>query len=53
MQEGTRKLWHGLREHATHWVSGGILLALTGLALEEWLARAVHGLHITENALHQ
>lgn len=48
----TRKLWHGLREHATHWVIGGILLALTGFAPEEWLAHTVHGLHIPESVLH-
>jgi adenylate cyclase len=41
-----------LREHATHWVIGGLLLALTGLAPEEWLARAVDGLHVPANVLH-
>jgi adenylate cyclase len=52
MREGTQKLWHGLREHATHWVVGGTLLAVTGFAPEEWLAHTVHGLHIPESVLH-
>jgi adenylate cyclase len=52
MKEGTRKLWYGLREHATHWVIGGTLLALTGFAPEEWLAHTVHGLHIPDSVLH-
>ncbi len=52
MQKAIRTLWHGLREHATHWVIGGSLLAVTGFAPEEWLAHTVHGLHIPENVLH-
>jgi adenylate cyclase len=52
MHEGTIKIWRGLREHATHWVIGGMLLALTGLAPEEWLAHTVHELHIPESVLH-
>jgi adenylate cyclase len=44
--------WHALREHATHWVVGGVLIAATGFAPEEWFARTVERLHIPENALH-
>ena len=52
MEESTGRLWQRLREHAGHWVAGGIVVALTGLAPEEWLGRAVHELHVPENALH-
>jgi hypothetical protein len=52
MQKTIRTLWHGLRDHATHWVIGGSLLAVTGFAPEEWLAHTVHELHISENVLH-
>ena len=52
MHKESSPVWHVLREQATHWVIGGILLALTGFAPEEWLAHAVHGLHIPEGALH-
>jgi hypothetical protein len=41
-----------VREHATHWVIGGTLLAATGFAPEDWLAHTVHGLHIPDNILH-
>src|SRR6185437_5463566 len=44
--------WHALREHATHWVIGGVLIAATGFAPEEWFARTVEHLHIPENVLH-
>ena len=46
------RVWHALREHATHWVIGGVLLAATGFAPEEWFAHTVHGLRIPENILH-
>ena len=52
MGETHKPIWHGLREHATHWVIGGLLIASTGLAPEEWLARTVHGLNIPDNILH-
>jgi adenylate cyclase len=52
MQEKTGRVWHALREHATHWVVGGALIAATGFAPEEWFARTVEHLHIPENALH-
>ncbi len=45
-------LWRAVGEHATAWVVGGVLLAATGFAPEEWLARTVHGLHIPESVLH-
>ncbi|MGA3397976.1 MAG: hypothetical protein ABSC95_02050 [Acetobacteraceae bacterium] len=47
------RVWHALREHATHWAIGGVLIAATGLAPEEWLARALDDLRIPGNALHQ
>ncbi|HTW72415.1 MAG TPA: tetratricopeptide repeat protein [Acetobacteraceae bacterium] len=46
------RAWHAVREHATHWAVGGILLAATGFAPEEWFARAVDRLHISEDTLH-
>lgn len=45
-------VWRALGEHATAWVVGGVLLAATGFAPEEWLAHAVDGLRIHENVLH-
>jgi adenylate cyclase len=51
MGESSARLWHRVREHATHWVIGGVLLAATGFAPEEWLARTVHGLHVPEDVL--
>ena len=47
-----RPHWHVLREHATHWVVGGVLIAATGFAPEEWFARTVEHLHLPENVLH-
>ena len=52
MQIGFHKLWHSLREHATHWLIGGFLIALTGTAPEHWLAHVIERLHISESALH-
>jgi len=52
MHRESRPVWHTLREHVTFWVIGGILLAVTGFAPEEWLARAVDGLHAPESVLH-
>ncbi len=52
MHRDSRPVWHALREHATFWVIGGMLLAVTGFAPEEWLARAVEGLHVPDNVLH-
>jgi hypothetical protein len=48
-----RPLWHALREHAVHWVVGGVLLSLTGFVPEEWVAHTVHGLHMPDSILHQ
>ena len=50
-REGSH-LWRAISEHATAWVVGGVLLAATGFAPEEWLARTVNGLHIPESVLH-
>ena len=52
MEKTAGRLWDALREHATHWVIGGVLIAATGFAPEEWLARTVEHLHVPENALH-
>ncbi len=52
MHRESRPAWHTLREHITFWVIGGVLLALTGLAPEEWLARAIDRLHVPDNILH-
>jgi hypothetical protein len=45
-------LWRAISEHATIWVVGGVLLAATGFAPEEWVARTVNGLDIPESVLH-
>jgi TolB-like protein/tetratricopeptide (TPR) repeat protein len=45
-------LWRTVGEHATAWMVGGVLLAATGFAPEEWLAHTVRGLHIPESVLH-
>jgi hypothetical protein len=50
--QGSKPLWHTLREHAAHWMIGGGLLALTGFAPEEWVAHTVRGLRIPDSALH-
>jgi len=52
MPKESRPVWHALREHVTVWVIGGMLLAMTGFAPEEWLARAINGLHVPDNVLH-
>jgi len=41
-----------VREYATHWAIGGVLIALTGFAPEEWLGRALDALRIPSSALH-
>jgi hypothetical protein len=41
-----------MREHAVHWVVGGVLLSLTGFVPEEWVARTVHGLRMPDSILH-
>ncbi len=50
-KEGHR-VWHAFREHAVHWMVGGVLLSLTGFVPEEWVAHTVHGLHIPDSVLH-
>ena len=52
MEEVHHGLWHKIREFATHWAVSGALIAITGLAPEEWLAHAFHHLHIPEETLH-
>src|SRR5689334_2434580 len=52
MEKKEGGFWHSLRDHATHWAVGGILIAATGFAPEEWFARTVEHLHLPENALH-
>ena len=47
-----KSFWHGVREHAIHWLIGGVLLAATGFAPEEWFAHALHEVNISEAALH-
>src|SRR5579863_5292305 len=47
-----RPLWHAMREHAVHWVVGGVLLSLTGFVPEEWVAHVVHGLRMPDTVLH-
>jgi adenylate cyclase len=52
MEREGSALWHALREHAVHWVVGGVLLSLTGFVPEEWVAHAVHGLRMPDSVLH-
>ena len=44
-----KHLFQAAREHVTHWAVGGACLVLTGFAPEEWTARLVHWLGITEH----
>ena len=48
----TSSFWHHLRETITHWFVGGVVLLITGLVPEEWLARAVEKMHFSAAALH-
>jgi adenylate cyclase len=52
MGEHSTRLWHRVREQASHWMAGGVIVALTGLAPEEWLGHAAHRLHIPDSVLH-
>jgi adenylate cyclase len=52
MGEQRKGVWEHVREHATHWAIGGVLIALTGFAPEEWLGHALDGLRIPSGALH-
>jgi TolB-like protein len=52
MGEHRKNVWEHAQEHATHWLVGGAILALTGFAPEEWLARTVDTLHISPAVLH-
>ncbi len=52
MTELTKGFWHRLRETVTHWIVGGVVLLVTGLVPEEWLARMVEKLHVSAGALH-
>jgi TolB-like protein len=44
--------WHRLRETVTHWFVGGVVLLVTGLVPEEWLAHTLERLHVSSSALH-
>ena len=52
MADEKKPVWHVVREHALHYVIGGVFLSLTGFAPEEWLARAADGLRLPQEALH-
>lgn len=47
-----RGFWHRLRETLTHWFVGGVVLLITGLVPEEWLAHALEKMHVSAAALH-
>jgi TolB-like protein/protein involved in temperature-dependent protein secretion len=38
MEKGHHKVWHTVREYATHWSIAGAILAVTGAAPDHWLA---------------
>jgi pimeloyl-ACP methyl ester carboxylesterase len=52
MTENPGRVWHLVREYATHAAIGGAIVTLTGFAPEEWLARVVHATHLPEDMLH-
>jgi TolB-like protein len=52
MPHEKKPVWHVVREHAIHYVIGGVFLSLTGFAPEEWLARAANGLRLPQDVLH-
>jgi adenylate cyclase len=45
-------VWQTVRDHVTHWLVGGVIIAATGTAPEEWFGHALHALHIPGDALH-
>jgi hypothetical protein len=50
MEKIAGRLWRALREHATHWAVGGLLIAATGFAPEEWFARTDEALAALRDA---
>lgn len=52
MAQERKSTWHTAREFATHWLVGGLILAATGFVPEEWLARALGELRISDSVLH-
>jgi adenylate cyclase len=42
MEEPQHRLWHTVREFATHWSVAGAILAATGAAPEHWVADVMH-----------
>jgi hypothetical protein len=52
MHRLVEKLWDQLREKASHWIVGGVVVALTGFGPEEWFAHLVHSFNISDGALH-
>jgi TolB-like protein len=47
-----KRIWHVAREHLTHWIVAGAILAATGAAPEHWLADLFHDVHLPTEALH-
>ncbi len=42
MKKAHHRFWHIVREYATHWTIAGLIIAVTGVAPEHWLAEAAH-----------
>ena len=52
MRRPIKHIWHTGREFLTHWAVAGIVVAVTGVAPDHWMARLVDDLHIPDGALH-
>ena len=52
MQHTLKRIWHVAREHLTHWIVAGAILAATGAAPEHWLADLFHDVHLPTDGLH-
>lgn len=52
VRPAVRHLWHKGREYLTHWAVAGLIVAVTGVAPEHWMADLVGELHIPGDALH-
>jgi TolB-like protein len=51
MEKHLHRVWHTVREYATHWTIAGAILAVTGAAPEHWLAELWREIPIPRESL--
>ena len=51
MEKRHRRVWHTVREYATHWTIAGAILAVTGAAPDHWLAELWQSIPIPRESL--